>query len=369
MQCQFCSHKNKIETSSSHIKSGKPGPNAYDINTKATLASLHAGVGETHLKSILSVMNIPPMSRATFKARERETGKAVESVAKVSCEEVIRKVKQQLINSGAEPDENNLVSVPCSYDMGWQKRGRGFNSNTGHAATMSHTSGKIFDYATKTKKCRLCEYAQRTNTKAKVHDCRKNHTGSSKAMEPISAVELFKKAPKYGIKYSTYTGDDDSTTELYINQQVPYGVEKFSDIIHIKRSLTTRLYNLSKMAQFKECSILSAKVIEYVVKSFSIAIAQNKSDPSTMKSSLKCIVPHSFGDHSNCSESWCKYKQDPANYKHAHLPYDKDLYGDPLKSALENIFSQYYSDIVIKKLAPAANSQRNESFNSTVARF
>ncbi len=49
-------------------------------------------------------------------------------------------------------------------------------------------------------------------------------------MEPMSAVELFKNAPKHGIKYSTYTGDDDSTTELYMNQQVPYGVEKFSDI-------------------------------------------------------------------------------------------------------------------------------------------
>jgi hypothetical protein len=44
------------------------------------------------------------------------------------------------------------------------------------------------------------------------HDCRKNHTGSSKAMEPISAVELFNNAPKQGVKYSTYTGDDDSTT-------------------------------------------------------------------------------------------------------------------------------------------------------------
>ena len=81
------------------------------INTKATLANLHTGVDETHLKSILSVMNIPPMSRAAFKARERETGKAVQSVAKVSCEEVIRKEKLQLISSGAQPDENNLVSV------------------------------------------------------------------------------------------------------------------------------------------------------------------------------------------------------------------------------------------------------------------
>ncbi|CAB4013574.1 Hypothetical predicted protein [Paramuricea clavata] len=122
-------------------------------------------------------------------------------------------------------------------------------------------------------------------------------------MEPISAVEHFKNAPKHVIKYSTYTGDDDSTTELYTNQQVPYGVEKFSDIIHIKRSLTTRLYNLSKMAQIKECSTLSSKVIEYLVKCFSIVFAQNKSDLEAMKSSLKCIVPHSFGDHASCNES------------------------------------------------------------------
>ena len=132
----------KINTWASH-KSGKSGPKAYDINSKATLASLHAGIGETHLKSILSVMNIPPMSRASFKARERETGKAVEAVAKVSCEEIIANEKKQLISIGEEPDENNLVSVPCSYDMGWQKRGKGFNSNTGQAATMSQTTGKI----------------------------------------------------------------------------------------------------------------------------------------------------------------------------------------------------------------------------------
>ena len=55
-------------------------------------------------------------------------------------------------------------------------------------------------------------------------------------MEPLSAVELFKNAPNHGIKYSSYTGDEDSTTELYLNQQVPYGIETFSDIIHIKHS-------------------------------------------------------------------------------------------------------------------------------------
>jgi len=38
-----------------------------------------------------------------------------------------------------QPDEKKLISVPCSFDMGWQKRGKGHNSHTGHAAVMSLT--------------------------------------------------------------------------------------------------------------------------------------------------------------------------------------------------------------------------------------
>ena len=44
--------------------------------------------------------------------------------------------------------------------------------------------------------------------------------------------------------FSTCTGDDDSTTELHPRQNVPYGVEKWSDNVHMKRSLTTRFYKL-----------------------------------------------------------------------------------------------------------------------------
>ena len=95
--------------------------------------------------------------------------------------------------------------------MGRQKRGKGFYLNTGQAALMSQSSGKIFDYATKSKKCRACEYAEPSNTNPKVHDCRKNNTGSSNSMELLSAVELFKNAPNHGIKYSKYTWDEDST--------------------------------------------------------------------------------------------------------------------------------------------------------------
>ena len=79
-----------------------------------------------------------------------------------------------------------------------------------------------------------------------------------------------------------------------------------------------------------------------------------------------CIVPHAFGDHTKCSQSWCRWKQDAALFKHSYLPYGKDLHGEELKNALHDIFCQFHSDGMVEKLSPINNSQRNESFNSTV---
>ena len=120
-------------------------------------------------------------------------------------------------------------------------------------------------------------------------------------MEPTAAVELFNNITKHNAKYATCTGDDDSTTESFLHAQVPYGIEKFSDIIHIKRSLTSRLHNLASTKKFPQCSCLSTKVIDYLVKCFMVAVNQNKGDPKSMQIILKCILPHVFGDHTKCN--------------------------------------------------------------------
>ena len=46
------------------------------------------------------------------------------------------------------------------------------------------------------------------------------------------------------------------------------------------------------------------------------------------------------------------------------LTYGKDLYGDDLRKALERIFDERCTDIVVAKLSPGANWQRNEALNS-----
>jgi signal-transduction protein with cAMP-binding, CBS, and nucleotidyltransferase domain len=121
------------------------------------------------------------------------------------------------------------------------------------------------------------------------------------------------------------------------------------------------------MKKFSNCSTLSTKVIDYLVKCFIVAVNQNKGDPKSMQTSLKCIVPHALGDHTKCNESWCRRKQDHALYKHSYLPYGKYLHGEELKNALNDIFLPVcHSDAMVEKLSPINNSQRNQSFNSTV---
>ena len=180
------------------------------------------------------------------------------------------------------------------------------------------------------------------------------------------AVDLFQHAIKNGVKYSIYTGDDDATTQAHIRDKVPYKVEKHSDTVHTKRSLVSKLYSLRSSQKFPGCSTLSVKVIGYLGKCFGYCIAQNKNNPQSLKTAIQNIVPHAFGKHQNCNDMWCHYKQNPENCKHNELPFGNDLHGDELERALTTIFNEYSTDVVVKKLAPAANSQRNESLNNSV---
>lgn len=365
VSCSSCGEKNNVKTSSEH-RSGQRGPPTYNINSRAVLGCLHTGIGNTHLNNLLSTLNVPTINPVTFKSREREIGTAVEKVARKSCLENMALERKLALDGGATADSDGFVSVSCSYDMGWQKRGRGHNSSTGHGAVMGLTTGKVLDFATKTKTCRICKNAMKAGKKVNVHDCRRNHSASSKAMEPQAAIDLFTRSLKSNVKLSVYTGDDDSTTAAHIKQKVPYPVEKWTDIVHAKRSLSTRLYNLAQRGKFANSSVLSQRVVSYLVKCFSYCITQNKGNPSALQKELKSIVPHAFGDHECCNESWCRAKQDPLNYKHSDLPYGKDLFGEQLQKSIQAIFDEYCTDLVVKKLSPAANSQRNEALNSII---
>ena len=75
---------------------------------------------------------------------------------------------------------------------------------------------------------------------------------------------------------------------------------------------------------------------------------------------------HAFGDHCNYAVTWCGFKTDQASYNHKDLPNGKDLHGENLQSALNDILKDYCTDAVAEKLKPTTNYQRNETLNCVV---
>lgn len=89
---------------------------------------LHAGIGPTHVNALLTSLNLPAVNEKTMKSREREVGPAIETIAKKSCEEALKAEKDFWKKGETEED---VVNIGVSFDMGWQKRGKGHNSLTG----------------------------------------------------------------------------------------------------------------------------------------------------------------------------------------------------------------------------------------------
>ena len=114
----------------------------YDINSQVVLGALHIGIGETDANNFLTTMNIPSLNNVTFKNRRGEVGNAVECIASTSCIQNLQKEKENALSNNTIADSNGLIEFPVSYDMGWQKRGKGHNSLTGQGTAMGLKSGK-----------------------------------------------------------------------------------------------------------------------------------------------------------------------------------------------------------------------------------
>ena len=115
------------------------------------------------------------------------------------------------------------------------------NSLTGVGAIIGAKAGKIVNYATCSKRCITCKVALLAGRPPRPHDCRRNHFGSSKSMEPAVAVELAKDLESHGAYLACLVGDDDASTYKRVVEEV-CDVAKHSDIGHVKRGLGSKLF-------------------------------------------------------------------------------------------------------------------------------
>ena len=178
----LCGELNKVPTGKRH-QTMKQGRHIFSVNTKVAGAIIHSGIGVHALERFMNAIEVPPASKTTIKAREREIGVHFESVADLSCKQCL----ESEITAEKMSTCNQTAEITASFDGGWQARGssRNYNSKSGHAALIGSATGKVLNYAVRNRNCAQCE-----KDATKDHDCRLNWFGSSKPMEADIAVQL-----------------------------------------------------------------------------------------------------------------------------------------------------------------------------------
>ena len=246
--CQNCNNKCKIKIHSD------------EFEEKLVLGSLHIGTGFTHVEGLLSIVGLPCFSNGSYKKTERKIGPALEKVARESC----LKWKQE--EEKVEIEKTGSKALKGCYDMSWRTRTRLYNSKSGTGCIIGHNTGKCIDFQTRNKDCRYCDLALRNGREPKEHECRKNHSGSSKSMESEVCQDLSSKGD-----YKVMITDEDGTSEAKVKSNVNADIEKWSDKNHVVRIL-------GKMDFGPNNDRINDAVIDYIRSLFSIALSKHKGD-------------------------------------------------------------------------------------------
>ncbi|KAJ8678038.1 hypothetical protein QAD02_013825 [Eretmocerus hayati] len=94
IRCQLCLRSHLVETQKKNEKDS-----TYEINSRLAFGMIDAGIGVTHVNTLLSALNTPTINHNTLKRYERIIGPAIEAVAKKSCIESIRSEKELTVRA------------------------------------------------------------------------------------------------------------------------------------------------------------------------------------------------------------------------------------------------------------------------------
>ncbi|XP_071632814.1 uncharacterized protein [Temnothorax longispinosus] len=319
----------------------------------------------------------PEDLRSGFLVRSREESEDSVLLTKETDDSRSREESEDLVLSTKETDSsrefqenynasdesidqamNDLTRIFISYDMGWSKRGSGrqYDSLNGYASIIGTQSGKVLDFATRNRECRLC-YLGKAKKK---HDCRLNFNGSAKAMEPDTAAQLAANSTilkSQNVQVGVFIGDDDSSSICAVRNACSHPVVKHSDKNHTSRGVTNMLYKIDKRSDANK--ELTSEAIKYLHRCFTYAVSQNPGNPDNLAAAIRNIPFHAFNMHDNCGD-WCNYSKDPENYTHSTVL--GGFQNERLFEELKELFNKLANNA--EKFSTGASSQANESLNN-----
>lgn len=366
VECELCKFQSKIYTCDEN------NPEMMNINFSAVAGIMGIGSGYSHLNEVFTALDVPCMRAETYKKTQAEVSFSIKNNTLEKMKEAAEEEKKIAIENGdVGKDGKPEITVVC--DGTWAKRSykTNYNSLSGAAAIIGYKTKKILYLGVKNKFCMACAKGSATDT----HLCFRNWNGSSTAMEAEILAEGFKcSEDMYGIRYTKFIADGDSSTYKKILETQPYSVtvSKIECRNHLLRNLCTKLRNISTNTKMGPAA-LRKKVHSKILKiriGISKAIKYRKAERDNMsinsknlKKDIMNAASHAFGEHKECAELsyFCK-KTTP----------DEDNLVPDLKS--EGIYSKIVD--ILRHLANHSmslifdvDSNVVEQFNSIICKF
>jgi hypothetical protein len=307
--------------------------------------------------------------------------------------------------------EDGTVRYPVnvSYDMGWQKAKKTYDSISGHGLMIGDNTKNVVAFQNFSTSCGTCERHIKKMEKHKTpdvpvldHECPKNYTGSSKGMEAQAALDCVNKVWSHA-DISAFINiiclDDDATTRAYLQHSfahldannLPRPTNKKGEPKTGKRNDKGKLHKEHPVIQF--LADLSHRVRTFAKYLYALKNAAKKHsemndiDCLRMKrnyawwlfsgvsltyeefaASVRSPVLHHFNDHTTCG-TWCKHTKKTVSELQKLKKYRCKETNAKLYLQCEEIVARFSTEEHLRECYHKMSSQKNEAMNKSIMRY
>ena len=322
-KCPKCNKVFKFNTSQQLPIGGKFH---YSVNIGGILGQIATGGGSAHLDEQLACVDVPSISQPHFLKLERALGTMFENIVAQGLLSASKKERQIAISNNSYCE--GIPACTIVVDGGWSKRSHkhSYNANSGVAVIFGAETKSLLFIGVRNKYCSTCSIAEHKGVSIPPHTCYKNWCGSSCAMEADIIVEGFKQSETlHGLRYVRMIGDGDSSVHHAVRTGVPsYGrlVQKLECANHAVKCYRSSLEKLAKdNSQFKGRNGLTSSKMQQLAKGMRCAIRSHSAtgDVAGLRHDLRNCSHHCFGDHRDCSSTFCKKAKQGDDSKYTNL--------------------------------------------------
>jgi hypothetical protein len=299
--------------------------------------------------------------------------------------------------------------VSVSYDMGWQKKAKTYDSLSGQGLMIGDRTKRVVSFKNYSKACAVCQKHAKNIEKSKtpdlpvpLHNCPKNHDGSSKGMEAKGALECLMQIWTHAeilAFIDVVCIDDDATTKAYLTHcfedldargmprptntkgepktakadnkgKLPRNhpiIIFLADLCHRVRTFGKYLWKLKGQGKKKskmnrvDCLRLKRNYAWWLFSGRRLTFDE-------FEKSSKSPVLHHFNDHSTCG-SWCKHRDKSEEELKKLTKYRCKVKNPQLYLFCTEIIDRFSSHQNLKECHHQMHSQKNEAMNKSIMRY